>query len=132
MNRSIPAIVAGALLLVLAPRHGIAQAVPVAPPAEPRWQVTLDSSEYVWDVRLVKLERDTLIVRRQDSLIGAPVSHITELRLLPETTLLVGDSHESAITALAGGTPAFNLAPLSLAERESTIRTILARLAHTD
>jgi hypothetical protein len=67
-----------------------------APPAD-RWQLTLNDHEYIWDVRLVKLAGDTLIVRNRDSLISAPVARIAEMRLLPETILMVGDGHRSAI-----------------------------------
>lgn len=51
--------------------------------------VRVSDQHYLWDVRLVKLAGDTLIVRNRDSLIGAPVARIAEMRLLPETILSV-------------------------------------------
>lgn len=102
-----------------------------APPD--RWQITLDQQRYVWDVRLVKLAGDTLIVRQRDSLIGTPIARITEMRLLPETILLVGDGHHSAISAMAGSNPnVFDLARLNVTERRKTIQKILARHSRGD
>lgn len=97
-------------------------------PSDDRWQLTLDAQQYVWDVRLVTLAGDTLIVHQADSLVRAPIARITELRLLHRTTLLVGDVHQSAIDALAGGrTEVYDLARLDLAARRRAIQGILAR-----
>jgi hypothetical protein len=38
-----------------------------------RWQVTLDDAGYVWDIRLVGLDGDALVVRQSDSLVHVPV-----------------------------------------------------------
>src|ERR1044071_4036782 len=41
-----------------------------------RWQVALDDGSYVWDIRLVRLAGDSLVVRQWDSLVSVPVAHI--------------------------------------------------------
>ncbi|MBA3893042.1 MAG: hypothetical protein H0X69_05025 [Gemmatimonadales bacterium] len=47
-----------------------------------RWQITLDARECVWDVRLRRLEGDSLVVRQADSSLRVPVERITEIRLI--------------------------------------------------
>lgn len=111
-------------LIVFAAPPAAAQAT--APLAD-RWQVTLNDRQYVWDVRLLRLAGDTLIVRDRDSLISAPVASIAEMRLLPETILQVGDGHHSAIGAMAGSNPGvYDLARLDIADRKATIQKILS------
>ncbi len=106
-------------------------AAQTAAPTDDRWQFTLDDQQYVWDVRLVKLVGDTLIVRQSDSLIRAPIARINEMRTLQRTTLLVGDGHYSAINTLAGGNAeVYDLARLDFAERRSAIQNILHPTAH--
>ncbi len=90
--------------------------------------MTLDNDQYVWDVRLVGLRGDTLIVQQADTLVRAPVARIRELRMFQKTRLRVGDEHESAITALTGGSDTvYDLALLDPAARRRAIEDILAR-----
>jgi len=97
-------------------------------PSPDRWQLTLTDQSYLWDVRLVRLDGDTLVVRSRDSLIDVPVARLTELRLLPETVLKVGDGHRSGIGALSdNNVRVVDLAPMDVAARRSTLVTILAR-----
>jgi hypothetical protein len=96
-------------------------------PPDHRWQLTLDDERYVWDVRLVKLAGDTLIVRQSDSLVRAPIARINEMRILQRTTLRVGDGHESAISTLAGGNDeVYDLARFDFGERRRAIQRILS------
>ncbi len=98
-----------------------------------RWQLTLNDQRYIWDVRLVKLVSDTLIVQDRDSLVRTPIARIAEMRLLPETILLVGDGHHSAISALGGDNPyVYDLTQFDIAARRSTIQTILSHQASRD
>ena len=69
----------------------LALARPLAAQDE-RWQVTLDDNRYVWDIRLVGLEGDSLAVRQSDSLVHVPVAHITELRLIRKSEMQLGDN----------------------------------------
>lgn len=117
--------------LVLAITLAALEARPVAaqstPPAVDRWQVTLDDDRYIWDVRLVGLSGDTLIVRQADTVVRAPVARIHELRMFQKTELRVGDEHESAIRALTGGyDTVYDLALLEPAARRRAIEDILA------
>jgi hypothetical protein len=97
-------------------------------PSPDRWQLTFADQRYLWDVRLVRLDGDTLVVRSRDSLIDAPVAQLTELRLLPETILKVGDGHRSGIGALSDdNVRVVDLAPMDASARRATLQAILAR-----
>jgi hypothetical protein len=101
-----------------------------AAPLPERWQLTFADQSYLWDVRLVRLAGDTLVVRSRDSLIPISVVALTELRLLPETILKVGDGHRSGIGALGdNNVRVVDMAALSVAERRKTLATILSHQA---
>lgn len=101
------------------------QASPSAP-APDRWQLTLTDQSYIWNVRLVRLAGDTLTVRAHDSLVATPIQNITEIQLLPETILRVGDGHRSGIGALAdNNSPVLDLAPLAVPDRRRAIQALL-------
>ena len=94
--------------------------------APDRWQLTLDDRSYLWNVRLVRLTRDTLTVRTGDSLVAAPIRDITSIQLLAETVLRVGDGHRSGIGALGdNNSPVVDLAPLALSARRQRIQALL-------
>jgi hypothetical protein len=68
-----------------------------------RWQITTDSGEYVWDIRLVRLAGDSLIFRQADTLGTMPVGRIRELRLIRKTTVHLGAGETAgAMAALTG------------------------------
>ena len=93
-----------------------------------RWQVTLDDDRYVWNVGLVELSGDTLIVRQSDSLVRTPVGRIRELRRFQKMQLEVGDEHGSAIRALSGAQDdIYDLAALGPGARREAIQKILAQ-----
>ena len=46
-----------------------------------RWQITTETGEYLWDVRLVRLGGDTLFFRQADTLGAVRVAQIGGLRL---------------------------------------------------
>lgn len=114
-------------VLLLAALSPLAAQAPTPAPLPNRWQVTLNDQSYLWDVRLVRLAGDTLIVKSPDGLQNAPVARITELRLLPETVLQVQDGHRSAIGALGDdNVRVVDFAPLTMADRRAAIEKILA------
>lgn len=118
-------LVVSTLLTVLVARVEAQAASPA--PLPNRWQVTLNDQSYLWDVRLVRLAGDTLVVKSPDGLQDAPVARITELRLLPETVLQVQDGHRSAIGALGDdNVRVVDFVPLSMADRRAAIERILA------
>jgi hypothetical protein len=91
-----------------------------------RWQVTLGGGQYVWDIRLVKLDGETLVVRQADSLRRLPVADITEVRLIRKTKVEIGGAAGGgAMSALMGGDDeVYDLTPLDFAERLRTIQKI--------
>jgi hypothetical protein len=104
----------------------IAFASPLAAQAD-RWQVALGEDKYVWDVQLVRLDGDSLVVSQSDSLVRVPVEHITELRLIRKTEMQAGaDAGDATMRALAGGDDEiYDLSTLELADRLRTIQKIL-------
>ena len=112
----------GAALVLLAAlaRPAVAQ--------DDRWQISLDDDRYVWDIRLLKLEGDSLFVRQSDSTLGVPVAHIKELRLIRKSEVGLGDGGQmaGAMNALVGGDDeVYDLTPLEFAERIRTLQKIL-------
>ncbi len=106
---------------------GIALAVthPLAAQAD-RWQVALGEDKYVWDVQLVRLEGDSLVVSQSDSLVRVPVTAITELRLIRKTEVQTGTGSDETMRALAGGDDEiYDLSTLELADKQRTIQKIL-------
>jgi hypothetical protein len=97
--------------------------------SDERWQVALDDGRYVWDVRLVKLGGDSLVVRQSDSLVAVPVAHINEVRLIRKSEVQMtggGEMAAGAMSALMGrDDEVYDLSPLEFAERMRTIQKIL-------
>ncbi len=50
--------------------------------AQERWQVTFNSGTILWDLHLVKLSGDTLVVQHADSVYAFPLMDLDELRLV--------------------------------------------------
>jgi hypothetical protein len=91
-----------------------------------RWQVTLDGEQYVWDIRLIRLDRDSLVIRQADTLASLPVEHITEIRLIRASEMEMGAGAAGAMSALTGGDDeVYDLTPLDFADRIRAIQKIL-------
>ena len=106
----------------------LALARPLAAQQDDRWQVALDDGRYVWDIRLVRLEGDSLFVRQSDSLVRVPVAHINEIRLIRKSEMQLGDGGATAgaMNALVGGDDeVYDLTPLEFADRLRSIQKIL-------
>lgn len=100
-----------------------AQASPRTPD---RWQLTLNDQSYIWNVRLVRLAADTLVVRSTDSLIATPIKDISSIQLLAETVLTVQDGHRSGIGALGdNNSPIVDLASLPLDARRERLQALV-------
>jgi len=69
-----------------------------------RWQITTETGDYIWDIRLVRLAGDTLLFRQADTVGGVRVERIRELRLIRKTTMRIGEGEGAggAIAALTG------------------------------
>jgi hypothetical protein len=117
-----------ALGLVLASRDARPLAAQSDARSSDRWQLTLDDAQYVWDVRLVELSGDTLVVRQADSLVRAPLARITEMRRIRKTVMRSDDQQESAFQALTGGDDeVYDLALLDLPGRRRALEGILTK-----
>jgi hypothetical protein len=90
-----------------------------------RWQITLDGSEYVWDVRLVRLDGDSLVVRQSDSLRPLSVEHISEMRLIRKTEMQLGDAGGTMSALMGTDDEIYDFTPLEFAERIRAIQKIL-------
>jgi hypothetical protein len=92
-----------------------------------RWQITLEHDQYVWDVRLVRLDGDSLFVRQSDSLIGVPVNRMAEMRLIRKSEVQLGASDAAGtMSALTGGDDeVYDLATLEQADRLRMVQKIL-------
>jgi len=99
-------------------------ATPLAAQQDDRWQITLDQDRYVWDVRLVRLDGDSLVVRQADSSLSVPVERITEIRLIRKSEMQLGDG-AAAMSALTGSDDeVYDFTPLEFAERVRAIQKI--------
>jgi hypothetical protein len=99
-------------------------ATPLAAQQDDRWQITLDQERYVWDVRLVRLDGDSLVVRQADSSLSVPVERITEMRLIRKSEMQLGDG-AMAMSALTGSDDeVYDFTPLEFADRVRAIQKI--------
>lgn len=85
------------LLLSLAPVVARAQGKD-----EDRWQIGLESGDYIWDIRLVRLAGDSLVFRQADTLGSVSVQTVKELRLIRKTEMRLGEGGGGAMAALTG------------------------------
>src|SRR5919201_5799939 len=91
-------------------------------PARPsRWQLGLNDGSYLWDLRLVRLDNDTLVVTQSDTTVRVPLQRIDELRRIRGAEEL--------------GAPAgisdriYRVNHLSLEDRRRVVQTILSAYA---
>jgi hypothetical protein len=92
-----------------------------------RWQVALDDDQHIWEVQLVRLDGDSLVLMQADTLVRVPVEHINEIRLVRSSDVEVGaDGGAGAVNALAGGDDeVYDLKTLQFADRLRTVQKIL-------
>jgi len=99
-------------------------AAPLAAQQTDRWQVTLDQDRYVWDVRLVRLDGDSLVLSQADSLLRVPVERISEIRRIRKSEMQLGDG-AAAMSALTGrDDDVYDLTPLGPAEKVRAIQKL--------
>jgi len=109
------------LLLTLAALPADAQAKD-----EERWQIALESGDYVWDIRLVRLSGDSLVFRQADTLGSASVQQIRELRLIRKTEMRLGEVNGGAIGALTGSDDeVYDLTTMDYAARIRAVQQVL-------
>ena len=112
------------VLLIPASRLRAQESSTPAPKRE-RWQVTLEGERYVWDIGLVRLDGDSLVIRQADTLARLPVEHITEIRLIQSSAVDLGAGVAGAMSALTGADDEiYDLTTLEFADRIRTIQKI--------
>jgi hypothetical protein len=93
-----------------------------------RWQLTLQDGSYVWDIRLIGLQGDSLRLTQADTIAAVPVEQITEVRLIQGTEVDIGgpDAAGATMAALTGQSDeVFDLQTLDFAAKLEKIREIL-------
>jgi hypothetical protein len=110
-----------ALFLAILPGAAAAQNRPAQ---DDRWQLTLADGSYLWDVRLVKLEGDSIHTRGRDSLAVVSVGQVNELRLIRKSEMQLG-TPGGAMAALTGADDeVYDLTPLEFADRLRAVQKI--------
>jgi len=93
--------------------------------AQDRWQLTLNSGTTLWDLRLVKLAGDTLVVRRADSTYAFPLAEVDEIRLVQKSTRHITPEAGRYGGVLGGmDDEVHRLTLYSLSERRDIVRQI--------
>ena len=91
-----------------------------------RWQIGLDSGDYIWDIRLVRLAGDSLLFRQADTVGSVSVQQIKELRLIRKTEMRIGAGAAGALAALAGtDDEVYDLNTMEYAARLRTLQQVL-------
>ena len=98
--------------------------------AQDRWQLTLHSDTVLWDLELVELRGDTLLVRHTDdgATLRVPLMQIDELRLIAKAEKRANEPDARAIEhgLMGTGDPVFRLTLRDRAERIEIVKQILA------
>lgn len=90
-----------------------------------RWQIELESGDYIWDIRLVRLAGDSLEFRQADTLGRVSVQRIRELRLIRKTEMRLGEPGGGALAALTGSDDeVYDLVTMDYAARLRTIQQV--------
>ena len=116
------------LLSALALVPGAIRAQDTPKPSDDRWQIGLENGQYIWDIRLVRLQRDTLVFRQADTLGTVSVQQVGELRLIQKSTMRIGQGAAAggAISALTGSDDeVYDLLTLDYPARIRSIQQIL-------
>lgn len=91
-----------------------------------RWQLTLENGDYVWDIRLVKLDGQDLVYTRADSTGKVPVADIHEVRRIHKTQAALNEGAAGAMPALTGSDDeVYDLGTLDFDGKLRAIRGIL-------
>lgn len=126
---------AGALmLLAVAVPAGLRAQAPPPPPERvnpaslrgDRWQITRADGEILWDLRLVRLDGDRLVVSMRDSVVGVKVAEIDEIRLLKKSDLTLGAGGGGGMAALMGtDDEIYDFKPLEFGDRLRAVQKLL-------
>lgn len=70
--------------------------------SDDRWQLTLENGNYIWDVRLVRLDGQNLVYRQADSTAQVSVGDITEVRKIRKSEVRLDEGAAGSMAALTG------------------------------
>ena len=116
------------LLGALALGPGVLRAQDTPKPVDDRWQIGLENGQYIWDIRLVRLQGDSLLFRQADTVGAVSVQQIAEIRLIQKSTMRIGQGAGAggAISALTGSDDeVYDLLTLEYPARIRTVQQIL-------
>jgi hypothetical protein len=114
------------LALLVWTRPGVAQDAGTSGHDEDRWQITLESGDYIWDIRLIRLNGDSLLYRQADTVGAARVAQIRELRLIRKSVVRLGEGGGGAMSALTGSDDeVYDMVTMDFATRLRTIQQVL-------
>lgn len=97
-------------------------------PRDDLWQITLKDGTIVWNLHLLKLERDTLVFRQDSATLSYPLLRVDELRMVR------AGEHEIGPVAAGGryqgaangeSDLVYHLTLLDLAERRALVEHLL-------
>ena len=121
IGQSLAALIAALALAAAEPLRAQADA-----PRRDRWQIARADGSYLWELHLVRLAGDTLIVEQSDSLVKVPLGAIDELRMVQSFEQKGPAGQRSAVAGLAGADDAVvKLTLLSLDERRRLLEELL-------
>jgi hypothetical protein len=92
--------------------------------------MTLTDGSYVWELRLVRLSGDTLVVAHGDTLRAVPLARVDELRLVQGTVKTLRKADPGGFGGLSGaGDEVYRLTLDTVAEKRRVIEEIFRRAA---
>ncbi|HKV75559.1 MAG TPA: hypothetical protein VJN95_13655 [Gemmatimonadales bacterium] len=101
--------------------------------ADDRWQLTLENGNYIWDVRLVRLDGQNLVYRQADSTAQVSVGDITEVRRIRKSEVRLADGAGGAMPALTGADDEiYDFRTLDFDGRLKAVQSILLTNASPD
>src|SRR6266850_2043975 len=90
-----------------------------------RWQITLASGDYIWDIHLVKLDGDKLLFRQADTAGSVEVAKINELRLIQKSEVRVAEGAAATFGALTGADDeVYDMQAMDFAAKLRTIQQV--------
>lgn len=91
-----------------------------------RWQITRADGEILWDLRLVKLDGESLVISLRDSIVTVQVAEIDEIRLIKKSSLTLGEGGGGGMAALMGtDDEIYDFKPLEFADRLRAVQKLL-------
>ncbi len=91
-----------------------------------RWQITLADGTILWDLRLVRLDGEQLVITMRDSTQTVKVGEIDEIRLLKKSDFQLGAAAGGAMAALMGADDeVYDFKPLEFGDRLRAVQKLL-------